>query len=112
MSRKATYSEKEEEETEGLMSKIYTMSWNSCTARINVGCLGPKRESRSLLQLLIECPEQVMYHMLACSHISFIPLHSDIIHSPQAHHSFLPEEDAFHKPWDSVLHPKYFKAST
>lgn len=47
----ATYSEKEKEKTEDLMSKIYTMNLNLCTAGINVECLGPKREPRSLLQL-------------------------------------------------------------
>lgn len=96
----ATYSEKEEGETEGLMFKIYTMSLNLCTAGINVGCLGPKRESRSLLQLHIECPEWVVYSMLACSCISFIALQHDIIHSPQAQHSFLPE---FVQTWERLV---------
>lgn len=53
----AAHSEKEEKGTEGSISTIYTMTSNLCTAGINVGCLGPKKESRSVLQLNIECPE-------------------------------------------------------
>lgn len=40
-------------------------------------------------------------------------LYSDIIHSPQAQLLTCANlGDTCHKPWDSVLHPKYFKATT
>lgn len=89
----AAYSEKEEE-TEGLMSTIYAMSLS--TAGIYVGCLSSKVQEPPTASHRIPRAGQVSHFllttiMLACSHISFIALQPDIIHPPQAQHSFLPE---------------------